>query len=146
MPLKFDKDAQRIYLDSLRAGNLKHESARMAGVSFDTVKRRRKADPDFAEAEQMAMEEAREGIEKVLYDMARQGDISAIKMWLTAHDRSTYGQKQTVEIDASTSALEMSRNDALAAAANLQRELQARRAELEAEVVDVEWTELPDTH
>lgn len=143
MPLKFDKDVQGVYLDSLRSGNLKHESARKAGVSYDTVKRRRKADPDFAEAEQLAMEEAREGVEKVLYEMAKQGDISAIKMWLTAHDRSTYGQKQTVEIDATASALEMSRNDALAKAAELQKELIARRHELE--VVDVEWTELPDT-
>jgi len=137
MPLKFDKAAQAVYLDSLRSGNLKHESARMAGVSFDTVKRRRKADPDFAEQELLAMEEAREGIEKVLYDMARQGDISAIKMWLTAHDRSTYGQKQTVEIDATPAAVELGKAEALTAIADLQRTLAERSAQLQLDDPDI---------
>lgn len=127
---KFDEDRRATYLDSIRKGNLKFESARLVGVSYRTVQRYRNDDDGFRLEEEHAMSEAREGIEKVLYDMAMQGDISAIKMWLTSHDRSTYGDKQVIEIDATQAAVTMSANDALAAVANLQVELAERHARL----------------
>lgn len=125
---KFDAALRADYLRYLRNGNLKYESARLCGISYETVEYRRKDDQEFRAAEVRAMSEAREGVESVLHDMARQGDISAIKMWLTAHDRSTYGDKRTVEVDATPAALELGMVDAYARIAELQTEL-AKRAD-----------------
>ena len=141
---KFDAEAREKYLTSLRRGNLKYESARMAGVAYRTVERRRSDDAEFAAEEQHALAQAREGVEKVLYDMAQQGDLGAIKMWLTAHDRSTYGEKKQVEIDATPNAVALSQNEALAKVAELQTTLESRRLALQADgdVIDVESEEL----
>ena len=81
----------------------------------------------------------------VATDMAQQGDLGAIKMWLTAHDRSTYGDKKQVEIDATPAAVELSQNDALARIAELQATLEQRRLALQADdadVIEVESEEL----
>jgi hypothetical protein len=140
-PVKFDEKLRSKYLDYLRAGNLKFESARLCGISHRTVQRRMNDDPDFAEAVSHAMSEAREGVEKVLHDMALQGDISAIKMWLTAHDRSTYADKKTVELDATPAALELSRNEAMARISELQLELEQRHGRLQLsdpDIIDVD--------
>jgi hypothetical protein len=139
--VRFDEEARRTYLDSLRSGNLKYESARLAGVSYRTIQRRRTDDPEFVEEERHALAEAREGVEKVLFDMARQGDLGAIKEWLKAHDRSTYGDKQVHEIDATPAALELSQNEALGRIADLQRTIEERKRNLaldEGVVLDVE--------
>tara|TARA_R110002126_G_scaffold154744_1_gene301806 strand:- start:15 stop:470 length:456 start_codon:yes stop_codon:yes gene_type:complete len=125
---KFDESLRSDYLRYLRNGNLKYESARLCGISYETVEYRRRDDQDFKDAEVRAMSEAREGVEAVLHDMARQGDISAIKMWLTAHDRSTYGEKKQIELDATPAALELGMVDAYARIAELQTEL-AKRSE-----------------
>jgi len=138
---KFDEKMRQEYLGYLRAGNLKYESARLCGISYDTVQRRRKDDPEFREAESHALAEAREGVEKVLYDMAKQGDISAIKMWLTAHDRSTYAEKKTVELDATPAALELGKAEAYAKIAELQTELAKRSERLaldDPDIIDVD--------
>lgn len=140
---KFDEAARSVYIDHLRKGNLKYESARLAGVSYRTVQRRREDDDEFKAEENHALAEAREGIEKVLYDMAKQGDISAIKMWMTAHDRSTYGDKKTIELDATPAASQMSADAALAAVAGLQLELESRRSRLLESGDVIEVSEVP---
>lgn len=137
MPLKFDEALRETYLEHLRAGNLKFESARLCGIAYSTVERRRKNDPEFVEAEQLAMAEAREGVEKVLHSMALQGDISAIRMWLSAHDKSTYADKKTVEIDATPAAVELGKAEAIAAIADLQRTLAERSAQLQLDDPDI---------
>lgn len=143
---KFDEAARAKYLQHLREGNLKMESARLVGVSYRTVERRRADDDGFRKDEEIALAEAREGVEKVLRDMALEGDLGAIKMWLTAHDRSTYGDKKQVEIDATPAAVELSQADALARIAELQNTLEKRRLALEAddssEIIDAESEEL----
>ena len=128
---KFNEVARAEYIEHLRNGNLKYESARLVGVAYETVVRRRNADEDFKAAEQHAMAEAREGIERVLFNMASQGDIAAIKMWLHAHDKSTYADRKTVEIDATPNAVALSQADALAKVAELQNTLEKRRLVLE---------------
>ncbi len=138
---KFDAALRADYLRYLRNGNLKYESARLCNISYETVENRRRDDPEFKASEVRAMSEAREGVEKVLHDMAMQGDISAIKMWLTAHDRSTYADKRTVELDATPAALELSRNDAVARIAELQTELAVRHERLmldDPDIIDVD--------
>lgn len=129
---KFNEVARAEYVEYLRRGNLKFESARLVGVSYGTIVRHRNADDEFRQAEEFAMAEAREGIEKVLYDMASQGDISAIKMWLQAHDKSTYSPKTTIEMDATPNAVALTQADALAKVAELQNTLEQRRLTLEA--------------
>jgi hypothetical protein len=142
VPRKFTPEKQDEYIKYLRGGNLKYESARLTGVSYDTILRRRKADPEFRDKEQHALAEAREGVEKVVFDMALQGDISAIKLWLSAHDKSTYSQKQTIEFDATPNAVELSRNEAISKIANLQQTLAARAEQYMLDAVDVESEEL----
>ena len=137
---KFDAALRADYLRYLRNGNLKYESARLCNISYETVENRRRDDPEFKAAEVRAMSEAREGIESVLHDMARQGDISAIKMWLTAHDRSTYGDKKQIEVDATPAALELGRAEAYSRVAELQTELAKRSERLmldESNIIDI---------
>jgi hypothetical protein len=140
---KFTEDKRKEYLDYLRRGNLKFEAARMVGVSYRTVERRRADDEVFRLDESRALAESREGVEKVLRDMALQGDLGAIKLWLTAHDRSTYGEKRQLEIDATPDALALGQAEALARVAELQTELAKRAARLDADdVIDVSVREL----
>jgi hypothetical protein len=136
---KFDEETRALYIDELRKGNLKMESARRVGVSYRTVERRRADDDSFRKAEEHALAEAREGVEKVLRDMALEGDLGAIKVWLTAHDRSTYGDKKQIELDATPNAVALSQADALAAVAELQSTLEKRRQALELDdgIIDV---------
>ncbi len=146
VPLKkFTTKVRKVYLDSLRSGNLKYESARMCGVSYRTVERHRADDDDFREDERHATAQAREGVEKILYGMALEGDLGAINKWLTAHDRSTYGDKAIVQIDATQSAVELTQNVALAKVAELQRTLTERRQRLleTGDIIDVPSEEVP---
>jgi hypothetical protein len=153
-PHKFTPDLQERYLTSLREGNLKFESARMVGVSPSTVRKLRKDDDEFAEAEAQAMAEAREGIEKILYGMALEGDLGAIDRWLKAHDSSTYGAKAALLVDATPAAVELGKADAMARVAELQRTLAERETRMrdilpsddeDLGVIDAESTEiLPD--
>ena len=141
---KFTAEVRERYLDSLRSGNLKNESARLVGVGYRTVQRHRADSDEFREDEQQALAEAREGIEKVLYEMALEHDLGAIKIWLTAHDRSTYGDKTTIEIDATDKAVELSQNVALSQVADLQKTLIERRKRLleTGDIIDVPSKEL----
>ena len=142
---KFDEETRERYLQSLRSGNLKFESARLVGVSYRTIERRRADDDEFRVAEAHALAEAREGVEKVLHDMAMDRDIAAIKLWLTAHDRSTYGDKKTVEVDATPAALALGQAEALGRIAELQATLEQRRLALESDdstIIDLPSEEL----
>lgn len=139
---KFGEEEQELYLNSLRSGNLKHASARKAGVSYRTILRYKQVNEDFATQERMAMGEALEEVEKVLHDMALEGDIGAIKMWLQAHGRSTYNDKKVVELDATPAAVEASKAEALARVADLQKTLAERHADLQqigsGDIIDAE--------
>ena len=138
---KFTADVRKEYLDLIRSGRfLKMRAAEQVGVSYRTVERFRADNDDFRDEERLALQYALEGKEAILSDMADQGDLGALKMWLQAHGRSTYADRQVIEHDATPAALEMSANDALARVAELQKELEARRERLLAsgDVIDVE--------
>jgi len=147
--IKFTHEVRLKYLQSLREGNLKNESARIAGVSYKTVCRHRKDDDGFREDEAFAMDEALEGIEKILYEMALERDLGAIDRWLRAHKKSTYGTQATVTIDATDNAVEMSAMQALAKVSELQQTLEERRGRLleSGDIIDAESEELQiETH
>ena len=127
---KFDEDRREAYLNALRDGNLKHASARIAGVSYKTIERYRAANEEFHKDERIAQAEASEQVEKVLHDMALEGDLGAIKIWLHAHAKSTYNDKKELTIDATPAALEASKANALASVADLQKVLAERHAEM----------------
>lgn len=140
---KFDAAAQERYLDALRSGDLKFAASKKAGVSYKTIERYRAANEEFHKEERLAMAEAVEEVEKVLHDMALEGDLGAMKLWLHAHAKSTYNDKKELTIDATPAAVEASKANALAAVADLQRALAERHAELQAieagpEIIDVD--------
>lgn len=140
-PTKFTPEVRERYLEYLRAGNMKYEAARLVGIHPVTVERRRKDDPEFRAAEVRALDESVEGVEKILRDMALQGDIGAIKMFLAAHKRNTYGDRKTFEIDATPAALELGKAEAYAKIAELQTELAKRSQRLQLDdpnIIDVE--------
>lgn len=124
---KFNAAKRQEYLNNLRSGSLKFEAAKRAGIGYRTVQRRRADDDEFRTEERLAEAERDEEIEKVLRDMALEGDLGALKMWLAAHNRS-YANRQTVEVDATPAAVEASKAAALGKIADLQRTL-AERAE-----------------
>lgn len=141
---KFDEERRAAYLNALREGSLKFEASKKAGVSYATIERYRAANEEFHKEERLAQAEANEEVEKVLRQMALEGDLGAMKMWLHAHAKSTYNDKKVLEIDATPEALEASKANALAAVADLQKVLAERHAELQAiengperEVIDV---------
>lgn len=139
----FDDAAKAAYCAALRAGLLKREAARQTGFSYQTVRNHLQNDPDFAEAAADAHAEATESVETVLYDLAKQGDLSAIRMWLKAHDRDTYGEDQKLTIDATEAAVQLSANQAFAKIAELRTELErrAQRIHDEESVITVEEIE-----
>ena len=137
---KFNQKKREEYLAALREGSLKFEAAKRVGIGYRTVQRRRADDEDFKRDERLAEAERDEEIEKVLRDLALQGDISALKMWLAAHNRS-YASRSTVEVDATPAAVEVSKAVALGKIADLQRELAERHERLaldDPDIIDVD--------
>ena len=142
-PIKFTEDVRERYLGMLRTGTLKFAAAKRVGVGYRTVQRYRAADPEFKELEELAMLEAVEGIEAVVYELGMAGDLKAAEMWLKAHRSSVYGAKAQIVVDATDNAVEMSRNEAIARVAAAQSQIEARRAAIEevTDVIDVESSE-----
>lgn len=72
MTIKTDDDLQ-IYLDGLKAHGNRSRAAREAGMSLQTVKKRRQRDEEFAEAEDLALEEAADALEEAARERAVEG-------------------------------------------------------------------------
>lgn len=136
---RFTAEVRERYLELLRKGGRKIKSAKAVGVSYRTIERYRADNDDFRRDEQIAVMEAVEDIEIVLHTLAQQGDLSAIKMWLSAYNRAEFGGDRTITVDATPAAVEMSKNDALAAVAAMKAELAARRDRLieAGDIIDV---------
>lgn len=138
-PPKLAGEAGKQYLKALESGDLPHAAAKRAGVHMETVYRYRRSNPDFVRKEKWAMAAAREEIERVIFDLALQGDLTAAKMWLQAHDRATYGDKKTVEHDVSENIMQLSADETARRMMELRSNLEQRA--LDAGVIDVESTE-----
>ena len=70
--MKDDNDLQA-YLDGLRNHGNRSRAAREAGMSLQTVKKRRQRDEEFAEAEDLALEEAADMLEEAARERAVDG-------------------------------------------------------------------------
>jgi hypothetical protein len=142
-PTKFTPEKRAEYLGYLEDGMLKFAAAKRAGIGYRTIQRYRNADPDFKDLESLLMLVALEPIEKVVRDLALQGDLTAAKMILAAHNRSVYGADAKLTVDATDAAVELSRNEAIARVAAAQEEIAKRRAALEEAGDVIEATHTP---
>jgi hypothetical protein len=95
---KFDAKKKEKYLKSLRGGNRRVFAARQSGVSHSLICLYRNANSEFAEAEREAEDESTAVIECALHKLAREGNVTAIQVWLynRAPDRWKDKRSQTV--------------------------------------------------
>ncbi len=146
--LRFDETRRERFLELLRTGHMKRTAARTVGVHYRTIERRRQHDPDFKWDMDNSTREAAEPVEKMVYDLALQGDLRAAEMWTKAYASSNWRQLQRVEIDATPAAVELSRNQLDTRLAELQATLTERRLNLAADddssVIDVGGTPVTD--
>lgn len=94
---KFTAEVRQQFLQCLREGMLKQAACEACNIGYRTFQRYMAADPEFRVEVEAALAYAREKVEHVLYEAALQGEPWAVKMWLSAHDKSTYGDRIQVE-------------------------------------------------
>lgn len=82
----FNQAAKDRYLTLIARGRMPRMAAEDIGFTWGTIRRHLKEDADFAEAMDEAQRRALEPIEEVLYDMALERDLGAIKEVL--HNRA----------------------------------------------------------
>jgi len=80
--VKFDTLKREKYLELLAAGGRRCASARAVGVSYETTRQYRYANPDFQELVELAEQEANEKVETALFDAALAGNVTACLAWL----------------------------------------------------------------
>jgi len=141
--VKFTAAKRAKYIQLLRNGGFKFDSANKIGISYRTIQRRMADDDEFKEDIALAMMESFEKKEMILSEMADERDLGALKMWMTAHGRSTYGDRQVLQIDATKGAIEMTANVALAKVSELHGILAEREARMieSGDIIDVASTE-----
>lgn len=83
MPPKFnDRHLRDRFLDLIRAAHGEYEAAKMVGVSPETYRKYKKANPDFREEIEGARNASVEPLMKTLWEEGQAGDLAAIKLWL----------------------------------------------------------------
>lgn len=75
---KTDADLQA-YLDALARCGVRTRAARAAGTTYPVIKRYIESDPQFAEAEQVAFEEAADFLESCAWDRATEGYVMEVE-------------------------------------------------------------------
>ena len=80
--LKFNSARRNKYLSGLREGLRKYAAAEAAGVSFMTVHRYRRKNPEFAEQEDIAEMDSAEIVENALFQAAQSGNTTAMIFYL----------------------------------------------------------------
>lgn len=152
---KFTPQLQRQYLDFLRQGLRRGESAKLVGLHYATVTALRKADPAFAQAEADAEAQASEQIENALFTLASEGHMEAIKFWLMNRAPERWKDPKSIKVEVSGQITAESSGDRIA-------ELEARLIErkalqaageavgdvIEAEILDADdadWDDEPES-
>lgn len=136
---------KKAYVALVRSGGGLSRSAKKLGWTMRTVDVARKADPEFAEDVRMALEEASEPVEDVLYEAALRGEPWAVQMWLKGRLRERWSDKIEVGVEVSGT-VEIEAGKRLEGIARLQEVLAQRAAELgPGVVVDAESTVKPST-
>jgi len=100
-PRRFTLDRQREYFDHLARGVSRGDAAKLVGVTRQTIKHHRDADPDFGEAEKDAEAACNEQVRTALYDAAVAGNIEAMKTWLFNRDPDNWKPAQKLQVEIS---------------------------------------------
>lgn len=146
-PYKFGPDVRSRYLDLIRAGHGRNSAARAVGINIETMRRYARASEDFRQELADAEEEAAEPVEAKLYAAALDGEPWAVKEWLTKRMRARWGEvARQVDVNVSGQ-VQLEAGPGLVAIEGLARELEQRRAALEAagDVIDAESWEHEET-
>lgn len=101
-----------------------HAACKQAGVSAETVKKYRRENPQFAEAEAVAISAGVENAEAVLQRKALDGDYQSLKAYLEANDEK-YAPKRADERH-SVLIVPVNAGNLMDRIANLREELQRR--------------------
>ena len=95
---KFNEERQKCFLDLLSVGGRRGASATAVGISRSTICDLMREDKEFASAVLQAEMDANDVIETVLYGLAKDGDMKAVKMWLYNKNKSAWRDKQAIEV------------------------------------------------
>lgn len=81
-PYKFTTEKQREYLELLAKGGRRHASAYKIGITPANICAKRKTDPEFKKAMDLAERIANEHVESAMYRSAIKGNVTAQQVWL----------------------------------------------------------------
>lgn len=126
--VRFGPERRERVLGGMRRGLRPYAAAKAAGVSSETLRRTRKADPVFDEACVLAEQEWLEQIEGKLIEAAEAREPWAIQMLLKSRGRETWGDKREVSVTVSGT-VEVEAGERLSRIAALEARL-AERADL----------------
>lgn len=95
---KFDANKKAAYLELLRTGGRRMASARAVGINPRTVEKHMRRYPGFAQLLSEAEMEANEFIENALYKAAREGNVTAIQVWLYNRAPSRWKDQRNMKV------------------------------------------------
>lgn len=137
--LKADK-RWATYLENLKAGQRPATAAKNAGLSTDSIRKRRTEDPAWLETERLAESEAAEVVEEALLEAAVSGNVPAQQMWLKKRSADRWADEPAKVEHEHKLAIEagprMERIAALMARLEQRQELNAGPPDIEGEVVE----------
>ena len=81
-PYKFTTEKQAEYLKLLAQGGRRHASAYKIGITPANICAKRKTDPEFKKAMDLAERIANEHVESAMYKSAIKGNVTAQQVWL----------------------------------------------------------------
>lgn len=81
-PYKFTEEKQAEYLQLLADGGRRHASAYKIGITPANICAKRKSDPEFRKAMDLAERIANEHVESAMYKSAIKGNVTAQQVWL----------------------------------------------------------------
>lgn len=132
---------QELYLQYLREGHGRHKAARAAGGDPKVIKRRLRFDAVLREEVELAEEEASETIEDRLWQLATKDERWAMELWLKKRYKGRWGDEPTVVKHEGTVTHELSSGPLLEQIAQLQTNLQERKALMSGDIIDAELVE-----
>ena len=98
-PSKSTPQRRQAIVDALRKGNGYEQAARTQGLTGETIRQWRKADPQFAADCAAAEDWCADVAENVLYARGVKGETLALLAWLRAHRPNLYHRKLVVTGD-----------------------------------------------
>ena len=99
-PRKLDNpETRKALLNALAAGKTRGESCKIAGITYQTLRRTEKDDPEFAEQVMDAEEISFDPVEKRVRQMATAGDSFAIKEYRSMKRRREAAQSRKTHVE-----------------------------------------------